>query len=580
MSMMKSVKRTLVAIAVAASFFGTKPLVDRVRADQPDAATGGSVAAVSKTYTCHIQTGVTTTNRNVAASNVLSLWSPEVYDAELTISFGAGSPLQSVSLSSDHSKFNNKTLKLDPGMSIGANVYTAYTQGLGSTPDEMALTVIPDGRVTLQYTDFLNKTAYISAIGTCKPASNLVKGVFIRPCNGLFYDPSAFQPRDTDAGAVDPAKLKTLVGGGTLKAACQDLMNAGVTDIFLPFKVDDQESAPQCGAYGQLLYPSSAYSGRVSPKVVTSAQAAGFDPIGSIMSVCSQVYGTNLLRFHAWFPLFQDPYIAQIQGVTGKLKFGLSDNTLIQQTVDRLQMPGDVAYTSHLFADPGSSGVRNQELAILTEIVGAYPGLYGINLDYVRYPEQERAVDVSKPGAPLPLQCIRDPRQPTIQSQDCKNIDPKYIAKRVVWNVDSVAVETFVKIVKAAFPNKTLSADVFSTIPGMDGVGQVGLTAQVPAQLDIIMPMTYSYFGQGGDKDTQNNIAILRGVYPTKQIVACVRGWASPDPQSKGLIKDLTLDIAAVKNGGANGYAVFTYETLLTQTNSGSLLSIKEVLGF
>ncbi len=602
MAMMEStkrtIKRTLVAIAVAVSFFGTKPLVDRVKADQPDAAVSGSVTAVSKKYTCSMQ-AETYAASPLSQSEPLRLNHSE-YTLELAVGFGAGSPPQSVSLSSNHpysnNEFNNKTLKPNPNVP-GANQYEGQTQNLGHAPDYTAFFSAPNTEIValvnktwLSNSELpdLGDTGYTLDTGTCRPVSNIVKGVFIRPCPGSFYDPTMF-PMQNQFGMfsfpackgpvfdpslsprrfpIDLTKLQTLVGGGTLKAACQDLMNAGVTDIFLPFKVDDQLHAPQCGAYGQLLYPSSAYSGRVSP-IITSAQKARFDPNGSIMSVCKQVYGNKTIRFHAWFPVFQDPYAAQIQGVTGKLKFSLNNIPLSIPGADKLDgfldskgIPlWDASYTSHLFADPKSSDVRNQELAILTEITSAYPGLYGINLDYIRYPQPEDVFEVSTPGGPIQL--IHD------------SSTPPNIAKLSIWNYDSSAVETFVKMVKTAFPNKTLSADVFASVGVMSGVGQ----DKVSAQVDIIMPMAYSYAGKGGtSEDMGNYIATLKTAYPTKKMVACVRGWVAP--QMNGLINDLTSDIAAVRKGGADGYAPFTYDSLLSQTGRSTLTSIKGKLGY
>jgi hypothetical protein len=398
---------------------------------------------------------------------------------------------------------------------------------------------------------------------------NTIKGVFIRPCPKLFYESSAFQSKN--GSVINSGELKTIVGGGTLRKVCEDLKNSQVTDIFLPFKIDDQSSAPECGAYGQLLYSSSEFKSRVS-QIIINAKAAGFDPNNSIISICKQVYGDKILRFHAWFPLFQDPYLAQIKGVTGKLKFNLNENNLIKQSVDRLPMPFDVDYTSHLFAEPGNKEVRTQELAILKEIIRIYPGLYGINLDYVRYPEQESVVDVAKPGEPV--QCIRDPRVEGIRNLNCKDIDNRYIAKRSVWNVNSNAVKEFVRMVKEAFPEKKLSANVFSTFGGRIGVGQDGIIQY----LDITMPMAYTNFGANAPR-ISDVINELKNLHPNTQIVLDLRGWKIRQ-DGEGLITDLTQDIQSAKKGGTGGYVIFTYESFLNQTGSKTLESVKIRLGF
>ena len=93
--------------------------------------------------------------------------------------------------------------------------------------------------------------------------------------------------------------------------------------------------------------------------------------------------------------------------------------------------------------------------------------------------------------------------------------------------------------------------------------------------------MAYSYYGDNGltSDDIKADIIKLKTAYPVKQTVACVRGWVSR-PEPKGFITDLASDIAAVRNGGADGCAVFTYDSLLLQTSSPTLTSLKSKLGY
>ena len=211
-----------------------------------------------------------------------------------------------------------------------------------------------------------------------------------------------------------------------------------------------------------------------------------------------------------------------------------------------------------------------------------YPRLYGVNLDYIRYPEQEVNFDVSAPGEEP--ECIRDPRMGDIKDKDCGDIDEKYKAKRVIWYVNSGNIEKFVKMVKVAFPDKKLSADVFPSIEDMFNVGQTDAQTVVGAklgvkgggmlaQLDIIMPMAYS----SGVSDVVKKLKLS---YPSTMILPDLRGWVRKGEDGEGLKTNLAQDIKTAKENGASGYAIFTYESFLDQTGSDSLASVKNKLGF
>ncbi len=306
--------------------------------------------------------------------------------------------------------------------------------------------------------------------------------------------------------------------------------------------------------------------------MVKDAKAAGFDPLGNIMSVCREVYADKILRFHAWFPVFNDPYSAQIQGVKGKAKFVLSDNDLVAVTLDGMQLPNDVDYTSHLFAEPGNASVRTQQLGILKDILRNYPNLYGINLDYIRYPEQESVKDVSKPGD-YPT-CILDPRADGLSNDECRENQSPNVAKKVIWTVNPDAVSAFVKMVKDTFSTKFISADLFPTPSSRYSLGQEGALNNI----DVAMLMAYTKFG-GHPISIRDVLTRFYFTHPTGRVVTILRGWKIGE-DGEGLISDLSKDIQDAKDWTANGYVVFTYDSLLNDTGSSSLLSIKKRLVF
>jgi hypothetical protein len=420
---------------------------------------------------------------------------------------------------------------------------------------------------------------YVSPCGgvakTKKPEEpKYKKAVFMRPCPGELYATDAFS---SASGALTASGLKTTVGGGTLKSVCRDLRDSGVTDIFLPFKVDDEGNAPLCGKYGQLLYSSTKYPRHVS-SLVTDANALGVDPVGSVISVCESEYGSKReLRFHAWFPVFKDPYAAESGGVSGTVVFPRDESTdwiprAIRAAKDIWNAIFPTKHTSHLFADPANTTVTDYELEVLGEIVSSYGSLDGINLDYIRYPDSTDVLDVSEPGI----------------SAEPFQIDGQDVA--VTWDIDSSAVTSFTTSVKQKFSSLVVSADVFASEGARSGIGQEG----VPGEVDWIMPMEYAYLGFGGSDDVQLYTSELRAQYPTKVLIPLLRGWLCTKPDCDSIpesetpetfIDHVAADIAAAKTAKADGYGIFDYEAILmdstipTSTDS-KLKKLKSKLGW
>jgi len=71
----------------------------------------------------------------------------------------------------------------------------------------------------------------------------------------------------------------------------------------------------------------------------------------------------------------------------------------------------------------------------------------------------------------------------------------------------------------------------------------------------------------------------IRWAHPDLKIVPALRGWKVKESSDKLLI-DLRIDLQSTKDAKANGYAIFTYESLLSESNSMSLASIKEKIGY
>lgn len=342
----------------------------------------------------------------------------------------------------------------------------------------------------------------------CKPVSKewKIKAVFIRPCEGDFY--VSFP---TEKGG----EAKTKTADGTLAGSCKDLKAAGITDVFIPFKVDDEVNS-SCGKHGQLLYDSTKH-GDLRSDEVKRAHAVGFDPIKSLMNECSGI------RFHAWFPIFNDPEAAKLQTQT-------AERTLWSKVLDFFgsffgKTP-EAKVSLDGFAEPANAEVVKYELELLAEILGKYK-VAGINLDYIRYSDQ----------APSGYEVVKNPD----------------------------AITNFVKTVRATYPKHTLSADVKAGEGPRIEVGQNGILPY----LDVIMPMAYTD-ADLPPADVTKYVSYLKAAYPSALVVPDLRGWEH-GTTPEHFLASLKADIAAAKAGKADGYAIFTYEAALRDLKEENL---------
>jgi len=370
---------------------------------------------------------------------------------------------------------------------------------------------------------------------------NTIRAVFIRPCEGQLFESFGFTkgppgfPVNPQGDTVTPPlpgfpKRSTRVGGSTVGSVCKDLKDSGVTDVFLPFKVDHEGKG--CGDYGELLYDSKEYPERVSPSF-RQAIEKGFDPIAAIIKECKKQ--SSRMRFHAWFPVFADRYAAQ-------------DAPIIGQTTSWILFKNDnPKCKSKIFADPKSSTVAEYEFKLLDELFSKYPDIKGLNLDYIRYPD---------------LSNFRESIQDTngFMKSECEAAD---------FQVSSEVITDFVRQVRKKYPKVVLSADVMASQGRREALGQEGILIY----LDWVMPMEYTKMGVSpGDIGTW--IEEIKKSHSDKRVISDLRGWVISQTGSQ-LLDDLTRDIKDARQAGANGYAIFTYESLLSEAGIASLKSVR-----
>lgn len=347
-------------------------------------------------------------------------------------------------------------------------------------------------------------------------AEKYMKAVFIRPGADFYHSLGA----GPDLGVPR-------FGGGTLPSFARDLLRSGVTDVFIAFKTDyvwtsrhDHNNDKKFveGHPDDLLYDSRFDANEEHS--FAQARKAGFDPVGALMAACGNAYASagKKVRFHAWFPVFVDEHAVRFAFQRGYAERGAFGNG-IAAVLNFISGKGHDCQ-SRVAAEPSNPVVVAYELAVLNEIVAKCPSLSGINLDYIRY---------------------------SFNTDPCyEGGDPTKPLRVHAWNVKAAAIEGFVKKVRAEFPKMILSADVFAESQMREAIGQDGILQY----LDVIMPI--------------------------------LRAWSRDitNPASRGVVSDLASDLNAAKEAGPAGYAIFTYELLLSDASVKNLASLKGKIGY
>lgn len=399
------------------------------------------------------------------------------------------------------------------------------------------------------------------------PTDKTMKAVFIRPAKGDFY--SNFWTDKNNAARVGCDSENC-----SLDSVSQDLLASGVTDVFIAFKTDgsawttevlnDDGSVKIPGGHvGDLAYPSKRYPKNLDPSLQYALDSnINFDPIRTLMDSIQSAYtaANKTIHIHAWFPVFADWYAAQIEK---QKAIYLQPNPILP-----LPMP---CY-SDTGAEPTNAKVVAYELDVISEILTKYPTLYGVNLDYIRY---------------------------YFPSADCfTNDGKKAISHLYSWVVNPQAIEDFVQQVKAQFPGKVLSADVFVTGDNRKLLGQAG----IPKYLDIALPMTYTDGNtiNGDSNEVKTWITDFQSAYSGTTIIPILRGFSpvtGNDLISKiiadiqtavgvvpagnlDLISDVNAELMAIKSTTVSGYAIFNYVSILTSTGNTQLSTLKNKIGF
>ncbi len=494
-------------------------------------------------------------------------YSGRSYPILLDVAWGDSSH-QTISLKSDDSYFNDKTLEFAYS-NTGETSYQKYSTAFEGAQLGIETGAFPSaGPILVRSMHMLTANTHRQKEGSCQAikvdtplsgnatsvdagiATAVTKAVFIRPQLGDFY--ASYGDRKS--------KGTTTVGCDvppcTVDDVSQDLLASGVTDVFIAFKTDG--SAWTLGSHdGDLAYASLKYPSNIDP-IIRNAIEKGFDPIMVLMKSLQSAYSAvnKTINIHAWFPVFSDWYAAQIQPQTGTItSSGLQLPKLpIIGQVKPYTLPGvgqvledidpqKICY-SDTGAEPSNPQVVKYLLNLLTEIHNLYPSLYGINLDYIRY------------------KCSKDKGVFCYTTKDAKTP----VTVPYTWNINTQAIDDFVNKVNAQFSDKVISADLRIDSASRAILGQ----ADVPHIVKIAMPMVYTD-GSTLSKDASDIkywITDLRNNGSSKVIFPIVRSFL---PATVDLITTVTSDIQTVKSMNVSGFAIFNYESLLTETGNRKL---------
>jgi hypothetical protein len=393
------------------------------------------------------------------------------------------------------------------------------------------------------------------------PKAAVMKAVFIRPSEGGAGLYSMFGNRASNGTTNVGCDTEICTPGSVSK----DLLASGVTDVFIAFKTDGFAWSTG-GKVGDLAYASQNFPNNIDPSI-KAAQATGFDPIRKLIGSLRSTYisQNKTIRLHAWFPVFADSYAAQIEP---QKAIYLQPNPILPFVMPT--MPSECHSDSG--AEPSNPKVIEYELNVIREILTNYPTLCGVNLDYIRY---------------------------YFPDADCFTDDGKKAIRGLYsWKVNPQGIENFVQQVKAQFPGKVLSADVFVTEENRKLIGQAG----IPKYLDIAMPMAYT---DGNTIDEDSNevktwITDFQGAYPGTSVLPILRAFplgTEKDLISKAiadiqtavgvvpagnldLVSDINSQLKEIKSLNTSGYAIFNYVSILTSTGNKQLSTLKGRLGF
>jgi len=292
--------------------------------------------------------------------------------------------------------------------------------------------------------------------------------------------------------------------------------------------------------HGDVIYPS-----KHDVKFAMDGWSGGRDPLKVAVKIAHDV-GVEL---HATFVVFCEG-IWKGWGVPSEPGYWLSKHLdLVQLGRDR-RMLHDELKPILRWADPAKKEVRSHEKSLITEVVENYE-VDGIQLDYIRYPEEA-------------LGCFCDYCRKTFKN--LYEVDPVEIRQPdqalslwIQWRAENITsfVRELRKEIKEIDPRIMLSAAVFKDYPRcLIAVGQDWVKWVMEKIVDFICPMTYEF-----------------DLRVAKYLCRCHRAAAGDDVtiyeglgkrSSQSILSpnEVKAQAEAFKEEGANGITIFAFSSL------------------
>jgi uncharacterized lipoprotein YddW (UPF0748 family) len=301
----------------------------------------------------------------------------------------------------------------------------------------------------------------------------------------------------------------------------------------------------QRGNFNQ-IYVETIWNGEtIYPGSITSQkkQFKGFDPL----KIFIEEGAKRGIEVHAWIHTFFVGYV----GKTDKYDIG----PILKKHPDWAIKKHDGAKVSnteygYLYVCPARPEVQNFLASLYKEVITKYPKLGGLQLDYIRYPENT-SLDESS--------CYCDYCRSEFKKNygvDPLNItpesDPKLQENWRLWRENNIT--TFVKRIRNENKNAILSADIFpDTMKSRETKMQDWLLWARRGYLDFIAPMAYSMDAKWIDQKVNE----MRSKLGKNRNIYC--GLAP----FMGLTNEMLVEqINTIRNNSADGVIFFSLADL------------------
>jgi uncharacterized lipoprotein YddW (UPF0748 family) len=329
--------------------------------------------------------------------------------------------------------------------------------------------------------------------------------------------------------ALRGAKLRPPSSLVTFETRMQDLARAGIQDLFL----------------------ETLYHGVTTGSAGVFQARFGIDYLDSAFTIAAKYN----IRLHAWVQAGYWQF-----GTTGAYNF--TEHPEWRATSIATGLPGGDGTAGQVFVNLCHPGPQAKLAAYAVELAGGYPGLWGILIDYARFPLDDNTSDV------YPAPWTYDPwtraafqaagfGDPVLTAARSSGPNSSQWSQFLAWRRDGItqAVAGMSAAVHAANPGVTVYGDVPPSSPSSSA--QLAKCQNWPAWassgiIDVVSPMCYSSSVSGiiSELDTTAALSAGRAILPALALT----GTVSHPP--------ITDQLNAINTRGYQHFVFFTADVL------------------